>query len=118
MPRPAWMLPEVGTLYNPSGDAIPGTLPPLYTQPGGPGTPVFPQPYDSAPGEFEPPLIATGMYSAGCGHIFNCNAVFKQFDIITQKDKAIICCPVCTYILAIEDYDIFQNYIATPILVV
>lgn len=112
-----YYLPKVGTLYSPYGDAIPGTGTPLYTQPNGPGTPVVPQPYDSAAGQFEPPLLSIGMYSFGCGHFFNCPAVWKEFDVITEKDKALICCPVCTYIQEIEDYDTYQDYIQTPIVV-
>ena len=53
-------LPEIGTLYNPPGDAIPGTLASVWAQPGGPGTTVYPQPQDSAPGFMEPPIIPSG----------------------------------------------------------
>lgn len=111
-------LPEIGTLYNPPGDAIPGTLPSVWSQPGGPGTRVFPQAYDSAAGEFEPPLIPYGMYIPGCGHPVNFLAVFREYDDESDEDAAIICCPVCTYIQRIiVPYDLFENYIETPILV-
>lgn len=118
MPRPPWMLPEVGTLFQPNADAVLGSLPPTWTQPGGPGTRVFPQQTDSAAGEFEPPMTPTGMYVPGCGHPCNCLAVFKQYDIITAEDVAIICCPACTYIQQIiNPYRNYENYIKTPIFV-
>lgn len=111
-------LPEIGTLYNPPGDAIPGTLPSVWRQPGGPGTTVYPQPYDSAAGEFEPPLIPQGMYSFQCGHIFNLPAIFEEYDPDTDEQAAIICCPVCTLVQQIiEPYEEYLNYIQNPIVV-
>lgn len=111
-------LPQIGTLYNPSGDAIPGTLPSFWSQPGGPGTTVYPQPKDTAAGFLEPPLISIGMYVWGCGHITNLPAVFEAYDDETQERAALICCPTCTFIqLIIEPYSRYQDYIAIPIVV-
>jgi hypothetical protein len=117
-PIPPPLLPNIGTLYPAGGDAPLGNLPPTFTQPGGPGTPVFPQLTDSAAGQFEPPTTPTGMYTYLCLHTFNCPRVFKQFDPLTGQDAAIICCPVCGLIQdIIIPYDSFLNYIQNPILV-
>ena len=111
-------LPEIGTLYNPPGDAIPGTLASVWSQPGGPGTTVYPQPQDSAPGFMEPPIIPTGMYAFLCRHIFNLPAVFEAYDDETGQQAAIICCPVCTLVQAIIiPYELFEDYSANPIIV-
>lgn len=117
MPRPAWMLPELGSLYPISDDVIPSEMPPTWTQPGGPGTTVYPQQMDSAAGEFEPPMTPIGMYVPGCGHPCNCLKVFKQWDIITQQHWAIITCPACGYIQLLQLYSEYENYIETPIVV-
>lgn len=110
-------LPQIGTLYNPRGDAALGNLPPTWTQPGGPGTQVFPRQTDSAAGEFEPPMVPIGWYIPGCGHPCNCLAIFRQYDSVTQQEMAIICCPACTYVQEIIPWDRYEDYIQTPIVV-
>jgi hypothetical protein len=111
-------LPQVGTLLQPFGDAIPGTLASPWSQPGGPGTTVFPQPYDSAAGQFEPPLISIGQYLWGCGHITNLPWIFKAYDDDSEEEAALICCPVCSYIqMILEPYERYLNYIDTPIVI-
>lgn len=116
--RRALALPVIGSLYSPSGDALPGTLPSFWSQPGGPGTTVYPQPYDSAAGEFEPPLIPYGMYSFMCRHIFNLPAIFEEYDPVSGEQAAIICCPVCTLVQQIIiPYSEYQNYLQTPLVV-
>lgn len=110
-------LPEVGTLVNPFGDVIPGTLASSWSQPGGAGTLVFPQAVDSAPGEFEPPLIPIGQYSFGCGHYFNLPWIFQAYDPVTQEEYAVIACPVCSYCQVIILLSEFLDYVQFPIVV-
>lgn len=111
-------LPETGLIYNPYGDAIRGTLASPWSQPNGRWTEVFPQQYDSAAGEFEPPLIPYGMYRLGCGHASNILAIFKEYDSDTGEQVALICCPVCTFLQQIiSPYATYQNYIDVPIVV-
>lgn len=108
--------PQLGTLWNPYGDGIPGMSQKLWSQPGGPGTIVYPQMKDSAAGEFEPPMTPVGMYDFGCGHPMNCPAVFKVWDDDTQTEVALICCPACTYIQQIiSPYSAYLDYIENPI---
>lgn len=117
-PIPPPLLPNIGTLYPLSGDVPLGNLPPTWTQPGGQGTPVFPQPTDSAAGQFEPPTTPTGMYTFGCLHVFNCPRIFKQFDPLKSRDAALICCPMCGYIQdIINPYELYDDYIQNPIIV-
>ena len=109
-------LPEIGTLYNPPGDAIPGTLASVWSQPAGRGTTVYPQPQDSAPGFMEPPIIPSGMYVFGCGHVFNLPWIFEAYDDDTGEQAAVVCCPVCSYVQQIiEPYERYLDYIDTPI---
>jgi hypothetical protein len=111
-------LPTVGTLYQPLGDSPVGSLPSFWTQPGGPGTIVYPQPYDSAKGQIEPPLISVGMYVWGCGHITNLPWIFKAYDDVNNEEAALVCCPVCSFIqYIIEPYSEYLNYIQNPIVI-
>ena len=106
-------LPEIGTLYqNPS---IPMQT---WTQPGGPGTTVYPQAYDSARGFLEAPLNPTGQYVPGCGHASNILRIWEVYDSDTNQQAALICCPVCTFIVRIiEPYSAFDDYIVCPIVI-
>ena len=107
-------LPEVGTLYeNPS---IPA--PPTWSQPGGPGTKVYPQAQDSAAGEFETPLIPQGQYIPGCGHASNILRIIEIYDDVNDMQAALVCCSVCSFIIRIiEPYEEFDNYLVTPIVI-
>ena len=104
-------LPQIGTIYPLATDSILGqsSLGPLYTQPGGPGTQVFPQ---QSLGEKSAP------YSFGCGHFFNLPAIWEQYDPATKQQAAIIACPICGYVQRIiEPYSEFLNYIQTPLVI-
>ena len=99
-------LPAIGSLYTP---AEPGNLPPTYTQPGGVGTPVFPQ---------QPLGERSAQYSFGCSHFFNIPRIWQVYDPDTEEQAALICCPLCGYIQRIiEPYSEFDNYIQNPIIV-
>lgn len=75
----------------------------FYTQPGGPGTQVFPtqqnaQPWPDYPipglfiNEFVP------WWTPGCGHSIKFWSIIRQFDNETNESVAIIACPICSYI--------------------
>ena len=92
---------EVGILYN--GGYVNGQL--IYTQPNGPGTPVFPQPPKVNPppnwkNEFYPsyPFAYIGLLTWGCGHWTNTMEKFTVFDPYNDCVAALLCCPVCSYI--------------------
>lgn len=102
-------LPVVGSLYN---DGIQnGQV--IYTQPGGPGTlvyPQFPQLYPQVPERPQSfpqtPFVFAALFSFGCGHWANIPEVFKQFNIYTDNQAALCCCPMCGYIqLIVEPAD-------------
>lgn len=86
---------------------------PMWNQPGGPGTPVFPQ---QAFGE------QVALFVFGCGHWSNHfdvrdnNFNPPSFDVNFTERSAFMCCPLCSYIQRIvtpydEIYDSISNYI-------
>jgi hypothetical protein len=72
--------PVVGEIFNPS------TYIPPFTQPGGPGTAVF-------PAQDTGQLV--GQWTAGCQHSFQCWQIYSC--AINGVQAAIVCCPVCNY---------------------
>ena len=76
--------PQVGTLFPVDFTAA------VYTQPGGPGTTVYPQ---QAQGEM------MGLFNAGCGHFFNSWLV--QCAAVCGVPSAIVGCPLCGYVVQI-----------------
>lgn len=89
-------LPPVGTQYNPRFNNI------KWSQPGGPGTLVFPQqqngPFTNypVPGQFF--IELSGLFVAGCGHWMNLPRVFNDHDNMLDEDVVAVCCELCTYI--------------------
>ena len=107
----------VGTLYIPNYNHI------AWTQPGGTGTTVYPQQGDGpflaypVPGQF---ISEAGesLWRAGCGHGFDVWLVFRDYDSSTSSSVAVVCCPLCTYIMQlIEPYELWTNPVEYPILV-
>lgn len=101
---------RVGSLYN--GGYQNGLL--VYTQPGGVGTPVFPQPPQTSPPQnwnrtyYKPiyPTTFVGLLSWGCGHWTNNPEVVKVFDNYSGENAALLCCNVCSYIgYIVEPYE-------------
>ena len=94
---------EVGQLYN--GGIVNGLL--VWEQPGGPGTPVYPQ----APIQYPPvydgypilPMSYNGFLNFGCGHWANTCEVQIVYDPYTEEQAALCCCPVCSYIQLIVE---------------
>lgn len=108
----------VGQLYK--GGLVNGLK--VWTQPGGQGTPVFPQ----LPTQF--PTINTGypqvvmsypaLYVFGCLHPLNCAEIFEVYDPYIQEQVALVCCPMCSFIQQIiTPYENYSNYEDTPIVV-
>lgn len=74
-------MPIVGTFFNPR------TYIPRFSQPGGVGSPTFPQ---EATGEL------LGQWMAGCSHSFNSWEVAAASSCGTQV--AVVQCPICSYV--------------------
>jgi hypothetical protein len=89
-------LPVVGSLYY--GGKVNGQV--VWTQPGGPGTQVFPLPpslYPSVYQGFPQSVFAyQGLYSwPYCGHWINEPEIITQYDPTNDVQAAILVCPVC-----------------------
>ena len=82
---------------------------PVWSQPGGPGTLVFPQ---------QPQGEHSALYSFGCGHWFNCPEIFEIWYPYNEVQAALVSCPICSFVQqVIEPYENYQSYIDTPIVV-
>ena len=98
---------EVGILYN--GGIQNGIQ--VYTQPGGPGTPVFPQPPQTSPPSnwkntfYKPiyPVVQIGWLTFICGHRCNSCEVYTVYDPYNEVQAALCCCPVCSMIQLIVE---------------
>lgn len=99
----------VGSLYiqNYNGTA--------WSQPGGPGTTVYPQQqigtnYAAYPVVGQIWAENSGLWVAGCGHWFDCVRVFHDYDNMLESSAAVICCPLCSFLIRlIEPYDQIYN---------
>jgi hypothetical protein len=108
---------QVGQLYK--GGLINGL--PVWTQPGGQGTPVLP----ALPTQF--PTINIGypqtvmsypsLYVPPCLHPSNCLEVFSAYDPYEEEVMALICCPMCSFIIEIMPLAEYENYEQVPIVV-
>lgn len=108
----------VGQLY---GDGLVNGLP-FWSQPGGIGTKVFPEQPRKFPlqyqGYFQVPMTYPSLYVAGCGHAFNCYAIYEAYDPYGEEQVALVCCPACGYIQEIiSPYSDYSNWEITPIVV-
>lgn len=101
---------EVGIMRN--GGIVNGLQ--VFTQPNGPGTPVFPQPPQVNPppnwknANWLPafPYAYVGLLNFICGHWTNTCEVYKVYDPYNSVDAALLCCPVCSMIqLIVEPAD-------------
>lgn len=106
--------PDLGSLYK---KGLVNGLP-VWTQPGGSGTLVFPQfptLYPQVPQGFpQSPFAYQGLFVFGCGHWANTTEVFEEYDPYTQVRAALCCCPMCSYIqLIVEPADDWWNQFYT-----
>ncbi len=103
--------PQLGTLFYGGRAQYRDTI--EWTQPGGPGTTVYPQ---QKFGE------QVALFVAGCGHWFNHWNVEKNnfnppsYDVNFTEISAFMLCPLCGYVQRIitpydEIYDSVSNYI-------
>jgi hypothetical protein len=108
---------EVGELYL--GEYRNGLK--VWSQPGGVGTPVFPQLPTQYPSQNQGyPQVAMAypaQYYLGCGHPSNCLEIFSYYDPYAEEVMALICCGQCSYIQVIQPYTTYQNYLDVPIVV-
>jgi hypothetical protein len=110
-------LPAIGTLYVRNWG---GTN---WTQPGGPGTTVFPQeavnvPFSAYPVPGQVISETSGLWVLGCGHWENAMRIFMDYDPMTGLSAAILTCGLCTYIQnIIEPYNAIFNPVQYPILI-
>jgi hypothetical protein len=99
MPANAW---QVGAVYDPKYNSV------AWSQPGGPGTQVFPA---QVTGGFDllsnvPFNERTGQYTGTCQHSFNECAVFRDYDYTNNVSVALLCCPVCSCVQrTLEPYE-------------
>ena len=85
---------QVGALY-PNG----GLNNIAWSQPGGPGTIVYPQQQIGGAYESITPFNeATGMFRAGCGHAMNQALVQREYDYDNDISVALVTCPLCGYV--------------------
>lgn len=111
---------EVGQLYlGPDRNGLP-----VWSQPGGIGTLVYPQLprrfpwFGSDPeGLYEWPMGYPAQYFAGCGHPLNCWEIYSYFDKYLDDIMALICCPMCSFIQEIMPLSQYEDYIEVPIVV-
>lgn len=92
MPANDW---AIGTMYiQPNG--------PLgqFSQPGGPGTQVFPAEATGNTDYFStvPFNELTGQYVFGCSHSANQCMVFRDYDYENSVSVALLCCPICSFL--------------------
>jgi len=104
-------IPPVGTLYNPKQSNIP------WTQPGGPGTLVYPQQRINeawenypVPGQFF--IESSGLWVAGCGHWMDAPRIF------IDSGMAVVCCALCSYIQYVMSEAQFYDTVQTPVTII
>jgi hypothetical protein len=107
----------IGTLYEQNHNNVP------WTQPGGPGTVVFPQqqsgPFANypVPGQFF--IEQSGLWSVGCGHFVDYPWIFRDFDQCTGESVAVVACPMCSYIqYLIEPFELFDDPVQNAITII
>lgn len=93
----------IGVMYY--GGAFNGQ-PGFFTQPSGPGTPVFPTQQNAASWpEYPIPGLVIQEYSPwwspGCGHSIKTWKVIQEWDYDNDTSVALITCEVCSYCQAV-----------------
>ena len=76
---------------------------PFYSQPGGPGTQVFPTERNGAPWpEYPIPGLVINEYQPwvvpGCLHSVKEFCVIQEYDYATDQQVALLTCPTCSYV--------------------
>ncbi len=75
----------------------------IWTQPGGPGTIVYPRQVQASSNLFsvEPFSELTGMFIGSCGHSFDSITLYRSYDYVGQTSVALICCPLCSVLFRV-----------------
>ena len=109
-------LPQTGTFYvQPNGPRG------IWTQPGGPGTTVFPQQQNGpfanypVPGQFF--SETTGLFVVGCGHWVDQAYVYYDTDTTTNPPTPVVAvtCPLCSYVQYYMPRSLFADPVQNPI---
>lgn len=96
---------------------------PFFTQPGGPGTEVFPT---QVKGQQWIDWPVAGMVinewmpwvTPGCQHSVSWFSIVHEFDYDTNQSAALLLCPICGYCQrAVEPYEEILNPIQYPVIV-
>jgi hypothetical protein len=91
---------QQGTMYY--GGRLNGT--PFWTQPGGPGTLVYPQnqrnvPWPDWPGAGTMTINEIANWvNPGCGHVVKMYDVVQEWDAVEGQAVSLLCCPSCSYV--------------------
>lgn len=105
---------QVGTLYiQPNGPNG------LFTQPGGPNTPVYPQQQTSVDYfEVTPFSELTGLFSCGCGHFVNYPTLYRDIDVTTGEAIMAVTCSVCSFLQYVLPYEDALDTVFNPVVVI
>lgn len=91
----------------------------VYSQPGGIGTPVFPQAPRIFPqqnmGYPQTPMSYPSLYVSGCSHFLNCWEIYSYYDMYAEEVMALVLCPQCGWIQQILPLADYENYLIVPI---
>lgn len=105
---------EIGALYNPTYNNV------RWSQPGGIGTTVYPQPATGVD------LLSIHPFSEysnvqpppACGHAFDEPLLQQEWDYDTDSSCMLVCCPVCSFVVAvIEPASEALNTVSYPYIV-
>jgi hypothetical protein len=102
---------EVGALYPPGGlNNV------KWSQPGGPGTLVYPQQQTGVDYfSIKPFSELSGQFACGCGHYVDQPLIQREFDFDTEESVALICCPMCGYVqYTLEPFESALNTVLQP----
>ena len=107
----------VGELYG--GGLVNGQQ--VWTQAGGIGTPVSPQPQALSPENYmgyqQSVMSYPSLYQAGCGHFQNTYSIQEVFQPSSGNQVALVLCSQCQFVQEIIDpYSRFENYEETPLI--
>lgn len=79
----------------------------FFTQPGGPGTQVFPTQQNNTPwADYPIPGLTTNEYvpwfAPGCGHAIKHIKIIPEYDYVNDQPVSLVCCEICTYVQVVQ----------------
>lgn len=94
-----------------------------WSQPGGPGTIVFPQQQNGeflnypVPGQFF--IEATGLFVASCGHWMDYPRIQRAYDEMLDTSVALVLCAMCSFIqYSIAPYELIYDPVQNPVIII